>query len=316
MHFRVIQTILRYRCVHNPTEYRVPSSNHKANSQITPGVLSVVATPIGNFADISERALHTLRNVDLVLAEDTRHSRILFNQFGINTRLKACHEHNEAELVEWVVSQLEQGRNLALISDAGTPLISDPGFVLIRALREQGCRVEVVPGASAIIAALSVAGLPTDRFLFDGFLPAKRSGRQSALQGYVREPRTVVLLESTHRIEACLEDVQTVFGADKHIVLARELTKKFETVLGGRAEDVRNTLLSDPNQQRGEFVLLLAGAELADESQSNEIELHRCLAILLEELPLKQAAALAAKLCNVKKNQAYRAALEIHNGSD
>lgn len=291
----------------------MPASNHKTDQNLPQGRLSVVATPIGNLADISARAVQTLRDADLVLAEDTRHSRPLFSHYSITTPLKACHEHNEADLVDWVITQIRKGQRLALISDAGTPLISDPGFLLVRALREQGCPVEVVPGASSIIAALSVSGMPTDRFVYDGFLPTKSAARQRALQSYEDETRTIVLLESSHRIDACLRDIEKVYGATRRVVLARELTKKFETVLAGTAQELLLVLAEDANQQRGEFVLLLQGVQRADSDAKYHIQLRQTLRILLAELPLKQAASLAAKLTDTKKNEAYQLALEMRD---
>ena len=293
----------------------MPVENHKADNQRDQGILSVVATPIGNLGDITERALQTLINADLVLAEDTRHSQTLFRHFGISTPLLACHEHNEKSLVERVINRLQRGENLALVSDAGTPLISDPGFVLVRALREHGIRIEVVPGVSSVTAALSIAGLPTDRFIYDGFLPAKVAARQVALEAYMLETRTVVLLESTHRIVACLNDVAIILGAGRQVVLARELTKKFETVLSGTAEQVAQMLVGDANQTRGEFVLLLGGVETEHLSAQGERELVKCLYVLLGELPLKQAASLAAKICSTNKNAAYRLALNMRDAN-
>lgn len=275
------------------------------------GVFYVVATPIGNLADISLRALQILKEVDLILAEDTRHSRPLLNHYGITTQLKACHEHNESRLSDWVVEQIQAGQSLALISDAGTPLISDPGFVLVRALREADLRIEVVPGASSVIAALSVAGLATDRFLFDGFLPAKQAARCESLKHYQGEQRTVVLLESSHRILACLNDIHKILGDQRQIVVARELTKKFETVKSGTASELVQELEEDSNQQRGEFVVLIAGVTALDGRDDTLQELRRVLTVLLDDLPVKQAAAIAAKLCNVGKNDAYKLALEL-----
>ncbi|MCL4161936.1 UNVERIFIED_CONTAM: hypothetical protein GTU68_057512, partial [Idotea baltica] len=193
-------------------------------------MLYIVATPIGNLDDISMRAQKVLASVSVILAEDTRHSKRLTNHYGITTRLKSCHEHNELERVEWVTQQLNQGSDLALISDAGTPLISDPGFVLVRALREQGYPVTTVPGPSSLIAALSMAGLPTDRFIFDGFLPAKSVARCRQYAEYENEARTVVLFESSHRIIASLADCAEVLGQQRRIVVAREITKQYETV--------------------------------------------------------------------------------------
>ena len=275
------------------------------------GSLNIVATPIGNLADISQRALRVLGDVDVILAEDTRHSKRLLNHYGITTRLKSCHEHNEADQVEWVKAQLDQGFDLALISDAGTPLISDPGFVLVRALRNSGYNIVAVPGPSSIIAALSIAGLPTDGFVYDGFLPSKSSARKTALEKYLNQARTAVVLESSHRISACLSDIVSVLGEQRLVVLARELTKRFETVLSGSAADVLAQVLSDDDQTRGEFVVMLGGVS---EVSDDEAQVHSMLTILLAELPVKQAASLVAKMTKLRKNDVYQQALEIKKG--
>ncbi|MBX2847107.1 MAG: 16S rRNA (cytidine(1402)-2'-O)-methyltransferase [Acidiferrobacterales bacterium] len=270
--------------------------------------LYVVATPIGNLADISQRALEVLANVDIILAEDTRHSKRLLNHYGISTRLKSCHEHNEFEQIEWVKAQLDNGQSLALISDAGTPLISDPGFVLVRALRQSDYSVMVVPGASSIIAALSISGLPTDGFVYDGFLPSKSAARKKALAQYINQTRTAVLLESSHRIQACVQDIVEVLGEGREIVVARELTKRFETVLGGSAIDVLQSIAADDNQTRGEFVVMLSGAEPVSEEQA---QINTVLRVLLKELPVKQASGIAAKLSGLRKNDVYQMALAL-----
>lgn len=272
------------------------------------GRLFIVATPIGNLQDVSQRALTVLADVDLILAEDTRHSRRLLSSYGISTRLKAFHEHNETAQIDWVKTQLEKGEDLALISDAGTPLISDPGFGLVRELRASHYEVLCLPGPSSVIAALSVAGLPTDRFIFDGFLPAKREARRKQYAEYLTQPRTVVLFESSHRILASLEDLVGILGADRQIAMARELTKRYETVMTGTAGDILAKVREDSDQTRGEFVLVLEGVKIR--SASND-DLTRLLTILLEELSVKQAAALAAKLIGVRKNEAYEAALQL-----
>jgi len=268
----------------------------------------VVATPIGNLADISHRALKVLGDVDLILAEDTRHSKRLLNHYGISTKLRSCHEHNEAELIDSVLKLLSTGQNLALISDAGTPLISDPGFVLVRALREQHCDICAVPGASSIIAALSIAGLATDSFVYDGFLPSKGAARRTSLEQYRDQHRTVVLLESSHRIASCLVDIVEVLGSHRRVVLARELTKKFETILDGPASELAEILNTDSDQTRGEFVLMLAGVEPA---KQEDADLRPLLKLLMAELPLKQASGLAAKISNRRKNEIYELALKV-----
>lgn len=286
------------------------SKDRQALSSSDFGQLFVVATPIGNLGDISHRALQVLSSVDFILAEDTRHSKRLLNHYGIGTKLRSCHEHNEESQVEWVRSQLDQGLDLALISDAGTPLISDPGFVLVRALRAQGYEIVAVPGPSSIIAALSIAGLPTDGFVYDGFLPSKSGARRAALEGYVNEHRTVVLLESSHRIKACLGDLVDVLGGQRQIAVARELTKRFETVLAGSAESVLDVFNDNEDQSRGEFVLMLAGVEPVS---SSDADVSSVLKVLLNELPVKQAAGIAAKLTGKRKNEVYDLALALKN---
>ena len=286
------------------------SKDRQALSSSDFGQLFVVATPIGNLGDISHRALQVLSSVDFILAEDTRHSKRLLNHYGIGTKLRSCHEHNEESQVEWVKSQLDQGLDLALISDAGTPLISDPGFVLVRALRAQGYEIVAVPGPSSIIAALSIAGLPTDGFVYDGFLPSKSGARRAALEGYVNEHRTVVLLESSHRIKACLGDLVDVLGGQRQIAVARELTKRFETVLAGSAESVLDVFNNNEDQSRGEFVLMLAGVEPVS---SSDADVSSVLKVLLNELPVKQAAGIAAKLTGKRKNEVYDLALALKN---
>jgi 16S rRNA (cytidine1402-2'-O)-methyltransferase len=283
-------------------------SNQSHNNSDVTGALYVLATPIGNLGDISRRALDILNSVSVVLAEGTRHSKRLFNHYGITTKLRACHQHNEEKLVDWVVQCLAAGENIALISDAGTPLISDPGFVLVRALRAQGCEIVAVPGPSSIIAALSIAGLPTDSFVFDGFLAAKHAARCTQLARYQAEPRTIVLLESSHRIVACLQDIVEVLGGSRRCVIARELTKKFESVLNGTAAEILTALLIDENQTRGEFVLMLAGAKEVSQDQADT---QAMLKILMAELPLKQASMLAAKLSGERKNDIYQLALAL-----
>ncbi|MFN2308800.1 MAG: 16S rRNA (cytidine(1402)-2'-O)-methyltransferase [Gammaproteobacteria bacterium] len=273
-----------------------------------PGVLYVVATPIGNRADLSPRALQVLGAVTRVLAEDTRHSGALLRALGVATPLLSLHEHNEQAQVEMLLARLRAGEDLALISDAGTPLISDPGYRLVRGARQAGLCVVPVPGPSALIAALSVAGLPTDRFVFEGFLPAKAAARRERLQALASEPRTLVFYEASHRIQACLSDLAAVFGAQRAAVIARELTKSFEQVQDGSLEALNDWLAADPNHLRGEFVVLVTGAPAA-EAGDLDPEARRVLAILRRDLPLKQAAALAAEITGARKNALYQWAL-------
>lgn len=273
------------------------------------GTLYVVATPIGNRADITRRAREVLAAVDRILAEDTRHSGMLLAALGIATPLLSLHEHNEAAQTEAVIGRLRAGENLALISDAGTPLISDPGFRVVRAARQAGIPVVPVPGASALIAALSAAGLPTDRFVFEGFLPAKAPARRARLQELVAETRTLVLYESSHRIQDCIDDLAGIFGPGRQAVIARELTKAFEQIHGGALAELRAWLAADPNRTRGEFVILVQGAEVPPDSDVPP-EAQRVLAVLLRELPVKQAAALAAEITGARRNALYQWALE------
>jgi 16S rRNA (cytidine1402-2'-O)-methyltransferase len=274
-------------------------------SAVQPGTLWVVATPIGNRDDLTPRAIQTLRAVAVIAAEDTRHSRPLMAHFNIDTPLFALHDHNERAAVDAVVRRLCSGDDIALISDAGTPLISDPGFRLVRAAREAGVRVVPVPGACAAITALSVAGLPSDRFVFEGFLPNKSSARRTRLQELAGEGRTLIFYESSHRVLESLQDMRDVFGAGREAVLARELTKLFETVIGEPLDELVARVAADPNQQRGECVLLVAGR--GDDTDSRLAEGMRVFAILREELPPAKAAKLAAAITGAPRKALYGA---------
>ena len=268
-----------------------------------PGVLHVVATPIGNLGDLSPRAQATLRSVDAICAEDTRHTRQLLGHFGIERSLVALHEHNEDALAERLVARLQAGESLALVSDAGTPLVSDPGFRLVRAARAAGLRVSPVPGPSALITALSVAGLPSDRFVFEGFLPAKASARRERLQALVAEPRTLLFYESSHRIDEMLADAVQAFGADRPAVLARELTKLFETVLDGTLGALHAQVLADANQRKGEFVVLIEGA--GEDADARLAEGRRVYGLLSAQLPPSTAAKLAADITGAPRKALY-----------
>ena len=268
------------------------------------GKLWVVATPIGNLDDLSPRARNALAQVDLIAAEDTRHSAALLQHCGIGTRCIALHEHNEREVSAGLVERLLGGASIALISDAGTPLVSDPGFRLVRAAREAGIVVSPVPGACAAIAALSVAGLPSDRFVFEGFLPAKSAARRAQLQALLRETRTLIFYEASHRIAETLEDIAAVFGSERRAVVARELTKLFETVLDGTVADLAQRVASDANQQRGEFVILVAGAG-EDAAGARLVEGRRVFELLRKELPPGRAAKLAAEISGAPRNALY-----------
>lgn len=274
------------------------------------GTLYIVATPIGNLDDMSPRAAAILSRVAVIAAEDTRHSGRLLQHLGISKPMMALHEHNERDKAGQVLEKLAAGQDVALISDAGTPLISDPGFVLVREARTQGYRVSPVPGACALISALSAAGLPTDRFLFEGFLPAKQGARKTALERLARESATLVFYESPHRILDTVRDIEQVMGAERELVLARELTKTFETFYAGHAAGVRESIEVDPHGSRGEFVVMVHGAS-AEELSTGSAEVDRILSLLLTELPVKKAAKLAAELTGRSKNELYQRALEL-----
>jgi 16S rRNA (cytidine1402-2'-O)-methyltransferase len=272
-------------------------------SSIQSGCLWVVATPIGHRDDLSLRAIETLRAVAVIAAEDTRHSRPLLVHHNIDTPLIALHDHNERDAVDPIVRRMAAGESVALISDAGTPLISDPGFRLVRAARAAGIRCIPVPGACAAIAALSVAGLPSDRFVFEGFLPPKAAARRSRLQELADDARTVIFYESSHRVAESLADMRDMFGADREAVLARELTKMFETVLGEPLAELAARVAGDPDQQRGECVILVAGR--GEEADAKLAEGRRIFAILREELPPAKAAKLAAAISGAPRKLLY-----------
>lgn len=270
------------------------------------GKLFVVATPIGNLDDLTPRARATLAQVDLIAAEDTRHSAALLRHHGIATRCIALHEHNEREASAELVRQMQAGKTIALISDAGTPLISDPGYRLVRAAREADVMVSPIPGACAAIAALSAAGLPSDRFVFEGFLPAKSAARRAQLQELRGETRTLIFYESSHRIVDMLADLVAEFGEARGAVVARELTKQFETVLDGTLAGLAARVVGDANQQRGEFVVLVAGAD-QDAAETALAEGRRVYAILSRELPPSRAAKLAAEITGASRKALYDA---------
>ncbi|BDX17475.1 16S rRNA (cytidine(1402)-2'-O)-methyltransferase [Halopseudomonas aestusnigri] len=273
------------------------------------GTLFVVATPIGNLQDMSPRALQVLKDVRLIAAEDTRHSARLMQHFGIDTPMTACHDHNERDKGERLVERLLAGDDVALISDAGTPLISDPGYHLVRQAREAGVRVSPVPGACALIAALSAAGMPSDRFAFEGFLPAKAHGRRQRLQALAAEDRTWMVYEAPHRLLECLQDMQQVLGGERRVLLARELTKTFETLRAAPLAELVKWVAGDSDQQRGECVLVVEGAPAPQADEVGD-EALRVLDLLLAELPLKRAAKLASEITGVRKNLLYQIALE------
>lgn len=275
-----------------------------------PVALYIVPTPIGNLGDISSRALEILENVAFIACEDTRHSGKLLSHFGINTRTTAIHDHNERDRAQWVVEQLTNGNAVALISDAGTPLISDPGYHLVSHVRNQGYDVIPLPGACAAITALSGSGLPSDRFSFEGFLPAKEKARLDKLNSLKEDPRTLIFYESPHRIMFSLHAIIESFGSDRQIVMAREVTKTFETFLTGTAEQVLEKVISDDNQQKGEIVLMCHGYR-ADDENIIPLKVIDTLTLLCQELPLKKAAAVAAQIYGLKKNTLYKHGLTM-----
>jgi len=271
--------------------------------------LHVVATPIGNLADLSPRAQQVLAEVDLIAAEDTRHTGRLLQHFNIKANLISVHDHNERQRADLIIDRLSQGQQIALVSDAGTPLISDPGFVLVRAVRDAGYEVSPVPGCCAFVAALSASGMPSDRFSFEGFLPAKTGARQQTLSALAEATQTLIFYESTHRIVDSLKDMALTLGADRFVLIARELTKTFETIKGAPVGELIEWVEADPNQQRGEFVVIVQGAPArADTGITAEAE--RVLHLLAAELPPKKAAALAAEISGANKKALYQLLLD------
>ncbi|MCT7360739.1 16S rRNA (cytidine(1402)-2'-O)-methyltransferase [Thalassolituus pacificus] len=273
------------------------------------GTFYVVATPIGNLADLTERAKQVLTSVDVIACEDTRHTAKLLQHLGLRKPLLSVHEHNERERVEQIARHLEQGQSMALVSDAGTPLISDPGYPLVQALRARGLNVSPIPGVSAIITALSAAGLPTDRFTFEGFLPHKSGAKREKLLAQEQEARTLVYYESKHRILDTLEVMAEVFGAERQACVARELTKTFETFYHGTLPGILSQLQADADQQKGEFVVMIAGNP--DPAPASEVDSNKLFRLLLAELPPKKAAAIIADLTGENKKELYQKALEM-----
>lgn len=279
------------------------------------GTLYVVATPIGNLEDMTPRAVRVLSQADMIAAEDTRHSAKLLRHFNVGTKTEAIHEHNERSQVPRLIEILQAGKSIAFITDAGTPLVSDPGFHLVRAARQAGIRVVPVPGACAAIAALSAAGLPSDRFVFEGFPPAKSAARRAVFEKLREEARTLIFYESPHRILESLGEMTEIFGPGREAVLARELTKQFETVRNGTLTELSEWVSRDPHQQLGEFVVLIHGVPRA-EREAMDVEAERVLRILIEELPVSQAATLTAKITGLKKNKLYEYALSLKGGGE
>ena len=271
------------------------------------GTLYVVATPIGNLDDMTPRAIATLQNVDTILAEDTRHSGGLLKKFGITTPARAYHDHNEQRAAPEVIRRLQVGENMALISDAGTPLVSDPGYYLLHLAQQAKVRVVPIPGVSAMIAALSVSGLPSDRFTFNGFLPPKKNARQKKLELLKTETATQIFYEAPHRLAECIKDLKEVFGADRNACIARELTKVYETIRTDILEDLEQWLDQEPGQCRGEIVIIVEGNY---EEETDDGEDQRVLDVLLEYLSPSQAVAATVKITGGKKNQLYKMAQE------
>ncbi len=267
------------------------------------GTLYIVATPIGNLEDLSPRAQRILAEVDLIVAEDTRHSGTLLHHFGIETPMRSMHEHNELERIDGLLQRLQQGKSIAQISDAGTPLINDPGYRLAQAAKRAEIEVTAIPGPSALLMALTLSGLPVDRFSFEGFLPAKQGARQQLLESLVAEVRTMLFFESPKRVKAALEAMRHALGGERRVAVARELTKLHESVHTAPLEELVEWIEEDPNRQRGEFVLVVEGAA---EQQGDLVEAERIVRLLAAELPPRKAAALAAEITGLKKNQLYR----------
>ncbi|TCK02003.1 16S rRNA (cytidine1402-2'-O)-methyltransferase [Volucribacter psittacicida] len=273
------------------------------------GTLYIVATPIGNLQDISQRALQILQQVDLVAAEDTRHSGLLLSHYGIHKPFFALHDHNEQQKADLLVEKLKQGKHIALVSDAGTPLISDPGFHLVRKCRQAGITIVPIPGACAAITGLCASGIASDRFCFEGFLPAKPKARCDKLKNLAKEDRTLIFYESTHRILACLQDMLAEFGEDRYVVLARELTKTWETIYGDNLANLITWLQQDSHRTKGEMVVIVEGYQQLEE-QAFSPQAIQALKLISEELPLKKAAAIVAKLYGYKKNALYQFGLD------
>lgn len=276
---------------------------------IDPGVLYIVATPIGNLQDLSPRAIEVLRSVDLILTEDTRTSRHLLHAFGIPTPLRAYHDHNERRIYPAIIARLQAGENIALISDAGTPLISDPGYRLVRAAHEAGLRLISVPGPCAVTAALAVSGLACDRFTYEGFLPAKTAARRHRLEQLSQEQRTMVFFESPHRLIDSLMDLQAVFGAERRATVARELTKVHETIYSDTLQHILQWLQRDEDQRKGECVIVVEGQNKP--AKVSDLEAQRLLLVLLKHLPPSQAVAAASEFLGGARNKLYRLALEL-----
>jgi len=292
------------------------NSNHKNDDFevryefMSEGKLFVVATPIGNLGDMVPRAVECLQSVDIIAAEDTRRTGLLCSHFDIRTKLKAYHDHNEERFASELVAQIQNGKTVALVSDAGMPLVSDPGFRLVQAARKAGVDVTVIPGACALVTALAGAGLASDKFIFMGFPPAKDKARIDWLEAEKQQIATLIFYESSHRIEASLQSMQAVFGDDRQICLARELTKTYETWLYGTLHKVSQQVAADANQRKGEFVVVVEGA--SDKLSVDDAHIARYMTVLMADLPIKRAAALTAELLGLRKKQCYQVGLTLN----
>jgi 16S rRNA (cytidine1402-2'-O)-methyltransferase len=310
-HFQTTNTIYLINPIcHNP--FIIRHSPSKGKRIVSKGILYVVATPIGHLQDLSPRAQSILQKVNLIAAEDTRHSRHLLDHFGIMTPLQSLHEHNERTKSRHFLQRLHDGESIALISDAGTPLISDPGYYLIQTALESKIKVVPIPGPSALISALSVSGFPADRFVFEGFLPNKTIARRQHLENLVHDTRTLVFYEAPHRLLDCLNDMMQIFGETRETVLVKELTKVFETVYRDTLIGIINWLNAEPQRQKGEFVLVVQGASKFNDNTINP-EAEQIFNILHKELPLKQAAKLTSEITGVSKNLLYAFGLKMMN---
>jgi len=279
------------------------------------GRLDVVATPIGNLSDLSPRAQEVLAAADVIAAEDTRHTGTLLKAIGVSRPLVSLHAHNESNRVPELLARLAAGDSIALVSDAGTPLLSDPGYELVSQAALAGCDVRAIPGPSAITAALAVAGLPTDRFCFEGFLPSRSSERRTRLEAVAADPRTLVFFEAPHRIEECLVDLAAVFGVERRAAVARELTKAHETTYRGTLAELAEKAKTEPNFARGEITIVVQGAQRS-EDKAEALQLEKVVGLLVKELPPSRAAALAAQLTGARRNEAYALALRLAKNPD
>ena len=284
------------------------SGTNQLKLDVSPGTLYLVATPIGNLADITQRAISVLDQVDVIAAEDTRHSQRLLSHLCIKTKLLSYHEHNEEQITPRLLDELESGKSIALISDAGTPLISDPGYRLVMQAHDRDVKIVPVPGVCAAIAALSAAGLATDSFAFEGFPPAKQGARLQFFEPLAKQQRTMIFYVSCHRIIDTLKDMQTIFGEDRRVTFARELTKTFETIKRMTLSDLIPWVEADLNQRKGEIVVIVEGAA---EAKADASQVDHFLSILLAELPVKQSVALVVKMTGENKNDIYKRALEL-----